>query len=68
MDTAEFANGQDESNKYFYNLSTGEVAQGYAWPATERVGPFDTREEAAHALDTLRENSEKWAAEDAAED
>ncbi|MBK0422724.1 SPOR domain-containing protein [Leucobacter sp. CSA2] len=68
MDIQEFEAGQDEPQKYFYNLKTGEVAQGYAWPAVDRVGPFDTEEEANHALEKIRENSEKWAAEDALDD
>ncbi|MGL3150612.1 SPOR domain-containing protein [Microbacterium sp. A82] len=59
------SNGED---KYWYNIKSGEVELGYVSPAVDRVGPFDTQEQAANALQTLRERSEAWAAEDAEED
>ena len=37
----------DDSEKYWYNLETGEVEKGYESPAVDRAGPFDTAEEAA---------------------
>jgi len=58
---------QDAEHKYWYNMKTGQVEQGFLSPAPNRVGPFDTREEAEHALEKLRENSAKWAEEDAEE-
>ncbi|MEO8908141.1 MAG: SPOR domain-containing protein [Microbacteriaceae bacterium] len=58
----------DIEHKYWYNMKTGAVEQGFVSQAPDRVGPFDTADEAAHALETLRANSAKWAAEDAAED
>ncbi|HEY5222874.1 MAG TPA: SPOR domain-containing protein [Microbacteriaceae bacterium] len=58
----------DNKHKFWYNMKTGAVEQGFVSPAPDRVGPFDTADEAAHALEKLRENSAKWAAEDAAED
>lgn len=58
----------DPSQKYWYNSRTKAVEFGFISPASERVGPFDTESEAAHAIDTLRANSERWAAEEAAED
>ncbi len=54
----------DIEHKYWYNLNTGEVEQGFKSPAPHRVGPFDTHEEAEHALEKLRENSARWAEED----
>jgi hypothetical protein len=59
---------EDVENEYWYNSKTGAVEQGFQSPAQDRIGPFATRDEAAHALDKLRENSAKWAEEDAAED
>ena len=35
----------DENKKYWYNLETGQVEQGYESPAIDRAGPFDTAEE-----------------------
>ncbi|GAB3388229.1 hypothetical protein GCM10027568_09040 [Humibacter soli] len=55
----------DIEHKYWYNLKTGAVEQGFKSPAPDRVGPFDTHEEAEHALEKLRENSARWAEEDA---
>ncbi len=60
--------GPDAEHKYWYNMRTGAVEQGFVSPSYDRVGPFDTREEAAHALEKLRANSAKWAEEDARED
>ncbi|MFZ4895803.1 SPOR domain-containing protein [Plantibacter sp. Mn2098] len=59
---------QAPSEQYWYNVKTGAVEFGYASPSLDRVGPFETHEAAEHALEKLRANSAKWAAEDAAED
>jgi hypothetical protein len=56
------------SEKYWYNLKTGEVEKGYESPAIDRAGPFDTAEEAARAPEILRERSRAWAEEDARDD
>ena len=53
---------------YWYNIRTGAVEFGYESPSVDRVGPFETQEQAEHALEKLRNNSERWAAEDAADD
>jgi hypothetical protein len=58
---------EDTEHQFWYNMRTGEVEQGFVSASINRVGPFATREEAAHALEKLRENSAKWAAEDAAD-
>lgn len=57
----------DIEHKYWYNVKTGQVEQGFRSPAPSRVGPFDTHEEAEHALEKLRENSARWAADDEAD-
>lgn len=54
----------DES-KYWYNLETQQVEQGFASPMADRAGPFDTAEEAARAPELLRKRSEKWDEDDA---
>ncbi|AGW41639.1 small-conductance mechanosensitive channel [Leifsonia xyli subsp. cynodontis DSM 46306] len=59
---------RDAEHKYWYNLKTGRVEQGLLSPAPDRAGPFDTHAEAERALEKLRENSAKWAEEDAADD
>jgi hypothetical protein len=58
----------DENDKYWYNLSTGEVERGFASPAIDRAGPFDTAEEAANAPALLKQRSRQWAEDDARDD
>ncbi|QAY74091.1 SPOR domain-containing protein [Agromyces protaetiae] len=58
----------DVEHLYWYNIRTGEVEQGFVSPSIDRVGPFETRDEASRALEILRANSAKWAEEDAADD
>lgn len=57
-----------DSEKYWYNLKTGEVEKGYESPAIDRAGPFDTAEEAAKAPEIMRERSRAWADEEARDD
>lgn len=53
--------------KYWYNTRTADVEFGFISPSIDRVGPFDTEVEASNAPAKLRENSERWAREDANE-
>ena len=57
-----------DSEKYWYNLTTGKVEFGFESPAVDRAGPFETAEEAAKAPAILRERSRAWAEADARED
>ena len=54
----------DDDLKWWWNSRTGAVEQGVQSPAVDRVGPFDTREEAERAPQKLQENAQRWAAED----
>jgi hypothetical protein len=56
---------KDIEQKYWYNVKTGQVERGFKSPAPDRIGPFDTHHEAELALEKLRENSARWAEEDA---
>ena len=56
------------SEKYWYNLRTGEVEKGFESPSVDRAGPFDTPEEAAEAPEVMRRRSRAWAEEEARED
>ena len=58
----------DDDKKYWYNLETGKVEQGYESPAVDRAGPFATAEEAANAPQLMKERSKQWAEEDARDD
>ncbi|WP_019182102.1 hypothetical protein [Microbacterium yannicii] len=57
-----------DSEKYWFNLKTGEVEKGFESPAIDRAGPFDTPEEAAKAPEVLRERSRAWAEDEARDD
>ncbi|MGI6877689.1 SPOR domain-containing protein [Microbacterium sp. gxy059] len=48
------------AEKYWYNSRTGEVEKGPQSLAIDRVGPFDTAEEAARAPEVLRERAKSW--------
>ncbi|MDZ8172809.1 SPOR domain-containing protein [Microbacterium xanthum] len=54
--------------KFWYNLSTGQVEQGHVSPAVDRAGPFDTADEAARAPQLMKERSRAWAEDEARDD
>jgi len=56
---------EDTENQYWYNMRTGAVEKGFQSASLDRVGPFATHDEAAHALEKLRANSAKWSEDDA---
>ena len=47
----------NEDLKYYYNLETRQVEQGKISSYDNRIGPYDTREEAEHALEIARERN-----------
>ncbi|MFE7604665.1 SPOR domain-containing protein [Brachybacterium paraconglomeratum] len=53
-----------EGTQYYYNLSTGTVEEGAQSPATERMGPYATREEAECALSTAAQRNQEWEEDD----
>lgn len=58
----------DAQHGFWYNTSTKQVEEGRQSLASELVGPFATREEAARAPERLQANAQAWAAEEAAEE
>ena len=54
----------DAAPQYWYNTLTGEVERGRQSSWTHRMGPYDTPEEAARALETARRRSDSWDEED----
>lgn len=61
--------GQDFGDeKYWFNSRTGQVEHGMLSSSIDRIGPFDTADEAAKAPQVLRERAKAWADEDAADD
>lgn len=55
----------DSEQKYWYNLTTGQVEKGFESPAVDRAGPFDTAEEAANAPQVIKDRARAWAEDDA---
>ena len=48
---------------YWFNVSTGSVeSDENKSPSADLMGPYDTEAEAANALQTARERTEKWDA------
>jgi hypothetical protein len=52
------------SEGFYFNVETGEVEQGKQSSWSSRLGPYDTREAAEHALATARERNAAWDEED----
>ncbi len=50
--------------EYYYNVTTKQVEVGKESPYYERLGPFDTHEEAERALEIVAERNKKWDEED----
>lgn len=49
-----------EPGEWYYCLKHGTVEEGPQCRAADRFGPYDSQEEAAHAMDTQRERNEEW--------
>ena len=45
---------------WWYNLLTNKVEEDLAPPNSERLGPFETEDAAANALENARARNEKW--------
>lgn len=52
---------------YWFNVKTCEVEVGKQSLSIDRLGPFETRAEAEHATEILKERARRWAEEDEAE-
>ncbi|MFD7239638.1 hypothetical protein ACFWAT_30585 [Streptomyces syringium] len=46
--------------EWYYCLEHGTVEEGPQCRAADRFGPYETREEAARAMETAREREEEW--------
>lgn len=46
--------------EWYYCLKHGTVEEGPECPAKDRFGPYSTRGEAVHAMDTARERNLEW--------
>jgi len=55
---------KDENPEYWFNLKTLRVEVGKKSPASFRVGPFRTREDAQGALTTIASRNRVWREEE----
>lgn len=56
---------------FYYNVIAKRVEEHTdpdRAPGSDLLGPYPTREAAEHALETARQNTEQWEADEAAED
>lgn len=60
--------GVTPTEKYWFNLKTGAVEYGKLSPASYRLGPFNSAQDAESALQTVQARAAAWAAEDAEAD
>ncbi|MEU5425485.1 hypothetical protein AB0H73_07730 [Streptomyces olivoreticuli] len=49
-----------KAGEWYYCLKHGVVEEGPECRAADRMGPYETREEAAHAMETARQRNEEW--------
>lgn len=54
----------DAAGEFYYNTETGQVEEGKQSDYTERMGPYPTREAAAHAWEIARQRNREAAAYD----
>ena len=54
--------------KFYFDPTTHEVTQGKETSWDNRMGPYDTREEAERALEKVAERNKQAAAQDEADD
>ncbi|GHB34966.1 hypothetical protein GCM10010331_22810 [Streptomyces xanthochromogenes] len=47
-------------DEWFYCLEHKTVEQGPQCRAADRMGPYGSREEASHAMETARARNEEW--------
>ncbi|MBT1002132.1 SPOR domain-containing protein [Paenarthrobacter sp. DKR-5] len=50
--------------QYWYNVKTHQVEEDAQSDWTQLIGPYQTREEAEHALEKVRQRNESWEAGD----
>ncbi|WP_058234071.1 hypothetical protein [Devriesea agamarum] len=52
--------------EFFYNTVTGQVEEGQQSPVHQLMGPYATREDAAHAFEIAKRRNEAWEDDDRA--
>jgi hypothetical protein len=57
-------NSETDQPKWWFNLKTHKVEFGLKSHALDRLGPFESEEEASRALEIVRQRSKSWATEE----
>jgi hypothetical protein len=52
----------ETQQRWYFCVKHQTVEPEDGCPAKDRLGPYATREEAAHAMDKVRERNEEWDA------
>ena len=52
------------SEQWWFNLRTSQVEQGDGDPNSQRLGPYDSQEQAQGALDRIRARNEDLAVDE----
>ncbi|MGW8329149.1 hypothetical protein ACWGLE_14730 [Streptomyces sp. NPDC055897] len=53
----------DKSGEWFYCLEHGTVEQGPQCRGADRMGPYASREDASHAMETAKARNEQWGSD-----
>lgn len=66
MDVAVFRGSKSAGRpgEWFYCLKHHKVEEGPECPAKNRLGPYPTAAEAAHAIERVAERNDEWDAQD----
>ncbi len=59
---------EDRAETYWYNTRTGQVEEGPQSLSIDRLGPFETREEAERAPEIVEERARRIREEDELDD
>jgi hypothetical protein len=54
----------DTDQQWWYCLRHNTVEQEAGCPAKDRLGPYQTKQDAEHALDTVRKRNDEWDRQD----
>jgi len=57
-----------EVSKYWFNIKTKEVEFGLKSSSLDRIGPFETKQDAANAEEFVRLRASRWLEEEKLED
>jgi hypothetical protein len=57
-----------EESKYWFNIKTKQVEFGLKSSSLDRIGPFETKQQAANAEEIVRSRASKWLEEEKLED